>query len=60
MGCNEFLDVDVVDELQSYIERQIHSVESKKNFNSVTAFGGGKSKVRITCKFSLSILYFYW
>ncbi|CAH8500243.1 unnamed protein product [Schistosoma curassoni] len=48
MGCNEFLDVDVVDELQSYIERQIHSVESKKNFNSVTAFGGGKSKVRIT------------
>ncbi|CAH8500665.1 unnamed protein product [Schistosoma bovis] len=48
MGCNEFSDVDVVDELQSYIERQIHSVESKKNFNSVTAFGGGKSKVRIT------------
>ncbi|VDP64358.1 unnamed protein product [Schistosoma mattheei] len=49
MGCNEFLDVDVVDELQSYIERQIHSVESKKNFNGVTEFGGGKSKVRITC-----------
>ncbi|VDO65333.1 unnamed protein product [Schistosoma margrebowiei] len=49
MGCNEFLDVDVVDELQSYIERQIHSVESKKNFNSVTALGGGKLKVRITC-----------
>uniref|UniRef100_A0A095B2N8 Uncharacterized protein n=1 Tax=Schistosoma haematobium TaxID=6185 RepID=A0A095B2N8_SCHHA len=48
MGCNEFLDVDVVDELQSYIERQIHSVDLKKNFNSVTAFGGGKSKVRIT------------
>ncbi|CAH8496404.1 unnamed protein product [Schistosoma guineensis] len=48
MGCNEFLDVDVVDELQSYIERQIHNVESKKNFNSVTAFGGDKSKVRIT------------
>ncbi|CAH8499724.1 unnamed protein product [Schistosoma margrebowiei] len=53
MGCNEFLDVDVVDELQSYIERQIHSVESKKNFNSVTALGGGKLKVRITSGFYL-------
>ncbi|CAH8501728.1 unnamed protein product [Schistosoma rodhaini] len=48
MGCNEFVGVDVVDELESYIERQIRGVESQKNLNSISAFDGGKSKVRIT------------
>ncbi|CAH8537285.1 unnamed protein product [Schistosoma rodhaini] len=48
MGCNEFVGVDVVDELESYIERQIRGVESQKNLNSISVFDGGKSKVRIT------------
>ncbi|CAI2725877.1 unnamed protein product [Schistosoma spindalis] len=48
MGCNEFLGVDVVDELQSYIERQIRGVESQNNLNSMSVLGRGKLKVRIT------------
>ncbi|CAH8472706.1 unnamed protein product [Schistosoma turkestanicum] len=48
MVCNEFLGVDVVDELQSYIERQMRGIVSRKSFSSTPDIGVGKMRVKLT------------
>ncbi|KAK4469448.1 hypothetical protein MN116_006593 [Schistosoma mekongi] len=48
MGYNEFIGVDIVKELQFYVERQVHGIESQRRFNRNSSDSLDKLAVRLT------------